>query len=127
MNAGEKLEQIANEVNTCTKCALHYSRKNGVPGEGPANAEIMFIGEGPGFHENEQGEPFVGAAGRFLDELQARQQAGRPASPLPECFLATLDRMPPATGNALGVDRLMMLLADTLTIDDVTAFVPEEL
>jgi lysyl-tRNA synthetase class 2 len=64
---------------------------------------------------------------RFLDELQARQQAGRPASPLPECFLATLDRMPPATGNALGVDRLMMLLADTLTIDDVTAFVPEEL
>jgi lysyl-tRNA synthetase class 2 len=64
---------------------------------------------------------------RFLDELQARQQAGRPSGPLPERFLAALDRMPPATGNALGVDRLMMLLADTLTIDDVTAFVPEEL
>ena len=71
MNAGEKLEQIANEVNACTKCALNYSRKNGVPGEGPANAEIMFIGEGPGFHENEQGRPFVGAAGRFLEELLA--------------------------------------------------------
>jgi DNA polymerase len=42
-----------------------------VPGEGPANAEIMFIGEGPGFHENEQGRPFVGAAGKFLDELLA--------------------------------------------------------
>jgi DNA polymerase len=40
-----------------------------VPGEGPANAEIMFIGEGPGFHENEQGRPFVGAAGKFLEEL----------------------------------------------------------
>ena len=42
-----------------------------VPGEGPANASIMFIGEGPGFHENEQGRPFVGAAGRFLEELLA--------------------------------------------------------
>ena len=71
MNSLEQLEQIAKEVNTCTKCALHYSRKNGVPGEGPADAEIMFIGEGPGFHENEQGRPFVGAAGRFLDELLA--------------------------------------------------------
>ena len=50
---------------------LHHSRKNAVPGEGPADAEIMFIGEGPGFHENEQGRPFVGAAGKFLDELLA--------------------------------------------------------
>jgi lysyl-tRNA synthetase class 2 len=64
---------------------------------------------------------------RFQDELQARQQAGRPATPLPERFLAALDQMPPATGNALGVDRLVMLFADTLTIDDVSAFVPEEL
>jgi DNA polymerase len=43
-----------------------------VPGEGPADADIMFIGEGPGFHENEQGRPFVGAAGRFLEELLLR-------------------------------------------------------
>jgi len=64
---------------------------------------------------------------RFIDALQARQQAGRPAAPLPERFLAALDQMPPATGNALGVDRLVMLFADTLTIDDVTAFIPEEL
>ncbi|MBN2147113.1 MAG: uracil-DNA glycosylase [Anaerolineales bacterium] len=63
------LEQIAQEVATCTRCMLHHSRKNAVPGEGPANATIMFIGEGPGFHENEQGRPFVGAAGKFLDEL----------------------------------------------------------
>ena len=63
------LSQIAKEIKHCTKCDLHYSRKNGVPGEGPEDAEIMFIGEGPGFHENEQGRPFVGAAGRFLDEL----------------------------------------------------------
>ncbi len=52
-------------------CDLHHSRKNAVPGEGPVDAEIMFIGEGPGFHENEQGRPFVGAAGKFLEELLA--------------------------------------------------------
>ncbi len=72
MNPEEELKQVAKEVSVCIKCALHYSRKLAVPGEGPANAEIMFIGEGPGFHENEQGRPFVGAAGKFLDELLAK-------------------------------------------------------
>lgn len=65
----ETLKNIAEEVNRCEQCALHYSRQNGVPGEGPPNAEIVFIGEGPGFHENVQGRPFVGAAGQFLEEL----------------------------------------------------------
>jgi DNA polymerase len=65
----ETLDQIAAQTRSCTKCGLHHSRKNAVPGSGPVTAEIMFIGEGPGFHENEQGLPFVGAAGRFLDEL----------------------------------------------------------
>ena len=74
MNSEETLAQIAKEVAVCTNCALHHSRKKAVPGEGPAHAEIMFIGEGPGFHENEQGRPFVGAAGKFLDQLLA--QAG---------------------------------------------------
>jgi DNA polymerase len=74
MNAEETLAQIAQEVSVCTNCTLHKTRKKAVPGEGPANAEIMFIGEGPGFHENEQGRPFVGAAGKFLDQLLA--QAG---------------------------------------------------
>jgi uracil-DNA glycosylase family 4 len=68
-NPQEILDQIAEQTRTCTKCSLQHSRKNAVPGHGPAAAEIMFIGEGPGFHENEQGLPFVGAAGRFLDEL----------------------------------------------------------
>ena len=63
------MEQIANEVAICQRCLLHHSRKLSVPGEGPVNAEIMFIGEGPGFHENEQGRPFVGAAGKYLEEL----------------------------------------------------------
>ena len=74
MSAEEIISKIAEEVSVCTKCALHEGRKKSVPGEGPANAEIMFIGEGPGFHENEQGRPFVGAAGKFLDQLLA--QAG---------------------------------------------------
>jgi len=74
MNAEKTLAQIAQEVSVCTNCALHNSRKKAVPGEGPAPAEIMFIGEGPGFHENEQGRPFVGAAGKFLDQLL--EQAG---------------------------------------------------
>jgi DNA polymerase len=74
MSAEETLARIAKEVSVCTKCPLHTSRKKAVPGEGPATAEIMFIGEGPGFHENEQGRPFVGAAGQFLDQLLA--QAG---------------------------------------------------
>jgi DNA polymerase len=65
------LLQITDEVRSCTKCRLHQGRKNAVPGEGPSDAEIVFIGEGPGFHENEQGRPFVGAAGKFLEELLA--------------------------------------------------------
>lgn len=69
MTADEVLKQVADETSVCTKCELHHSRKNAVPGEGPADADILFIGEGPGFHENEQGRPFVGAAGRFLEEL----------------------------------------------------------
>lgn len=69
MDSGQVLDQVAQAVSTCRKCELHYSRKKAVPGEGPSNAEIMLIGEGPGFYENEQGRPFVGAAGKFLDEL----------------------------------------------------------
>jgi uracil-DNA glycosylase len=63
------LAQIAREVSVCQRCMLHHSRKLAVPGEGPVDAEIMYIGEGPGFHENEQGRPFVGAAGKYLEEL----------------------------------------------------------
>jgi len=71
MTAEEELAQIAKEVSGCTLCGLHHSRKNAVPGEGPADSSLLFIGEGPGFHENEQGRPFVGAAGKFLEDLLA--------------------------------------------------------
>ena len=69
MNAEDILREIAEQTAECTRCKLHYSRKNAVPGSGNPHASIMFIGEGPGFHENQQGLPFVGAAGKFLDEL----------------------------------------------------------
>ena len=77
MNAKEKLDQIASQVSVCESCALHFSRKNAVPGEGPINSKVMFIGEGPGFHENQQGRPFVGAAGRFLEELLVNANLSR--------------------------------------------------
>ena len=64
-----ELEILHNQIQTCTLCKLHAGRTNAVPGEGPEHADIMFIGEGPGFHEDKQGRPFVGAAGRFLEEL----------------------------------------------------------
>lgn len=67
----DSLEKIAAEVRVCPRCPLSKSRTKAVPGEGPATAEIMFIGEGPGFHEDRTGRPFVGAAGQFLDELLA--------------------------------------------------------
>lgn len=66
-----QLETIAAEVAACDKCPLHKARTHTVPGDGPADAQIMFIGEAPGFHEDQQGLPFVGASGKYLEELLA--------------------------------------------------------
>lgn len=63
------LEEIALQVRQCTGCQLSQGRTNAVPGEGSAEAEVVFIGEGPGFHEDRSGRPFVGQAGQFLDDL----------------------------------------------------------
>ncbi len=65
------MAEIAKEVKTCPKCPLAAGRKHAVPGAGPVNAEVMFIGEGPGFYEDQQGLPFVGASGKFLEEMLA--------------------------------------------------------
>ena len=65
----EIMEESAKQVSVCTNCNLQLTRKRSVPGEGPINAHMLFIGEGPGFNENEMGRPFVGQAGKFLDEL----------------------------------------------------------
>ena len=71
MSTEEILEKVAAEVSICTKCDLSKGRTKAVPGEGNPHARIMFIGEGPGFHEDRQGRPFVGPAGQFLEELLA--------------------------------------------------------
>lgn len=63
------LDTIATEVRACTLCRLHEGRLNAVPGYGDPNADIMFIGEGPGFNEDKQGLPFVGRSGQYLDYL----------------------------------------------------------
>src|SRR5215831_20234553 len=71
MSSEELLKEVAAEVSTCTKCNLCKGRTKAVPGEGNPHARVMLIGEGPGFHEDKQGRPFVGPAGHFLDELLA--------------------------------------------------------
>ena len=65
----DTLAEVARVVSACTDCQLHAGRTNAVPGEGPDAAELLFIGEGPGFHEDRQGRPFVGPAGNFLEDL----------------------------------------------------------
>ena len=67
----DSLEEVARAVRSCTDCPLHQGRANAVPGEGNPFAELMFIGEGPGFHEDKQGRPFVGQAGHLLEGLLA--------------------------------------------------------
>ena len=94
MDATDILKTVAEQVAVCEKCALHFSRKKAVPGEGPAYAKIMFIGEGPGFYENEQGRPFVGPSGKFLDELL--QSAGLKRS---EVFIGNVVKCRPPSNR----------------------------
>ena len=67
----DSLDEVAQAVRDCADCPLHRGRTNAVPGEGSPWAELMFIGEGPGFHEDRQGRPFVGPAGQLLEGLLA--------------------------------------------------------
>src|SRR6059036_3907434 len=65
------LSEVAAEASTCTKCRLSEGRTQVVFGVGDPNADLMFVGEAPGFHEDKQGIPFVGQAGKLLDKLLA--------------------------------------------------------
>jgi DNA polymerase len=69
--AAERMEQLVADIRGCERCGLCKTRTNAVPGEGPIDAKVMFIGEAPGVNEDRQGRPFVGAAGNFLSELLA--------------------------------------------------------
>lgn len=64
-----ELKQLAKEVDACRKCVLGTTRTNAVPGEGNPNAQIVFVGEGPGADEDAQGRPFVGRSGQLLDKI----------------------------------------------------------
>ena len=64
-----ELTELYQDIQVCQACILSQGRTKAVPGSGPEDAQIMFIGEAPGFHEDRQGEPFVGAAGKYLEEL----------------------------------------------------------
>jgi len=65
----QALDEIAAEVASCTKCPLFKTRTRAVPGEGHPETEVVFVGEGPGYNEDQEGRPFVGAAGGLLNEL----------------------------------------------------------
>ena len=70
-------EDLYARVRGCERCPLSLTRTNAVPGEGPLDSEILFIGEAPGMNEDKQGRPFVGAAGKFLDECLAAAGVSR--------------------------------------------------
>lgn len=64
-----ELAQLHDQVRSCPLCRLSNTRTLAVPGEGPEGPQILFVGEAPGYHEDQQGRPFVGAAGQFLESL----------------------------------------------------------
>jgi uracil-DNA glycosylase family 4 len=71
MDPAAALAEIDREIGACQRCDLFRTANRAVPGTGPVGARIMLVGEAPGFNEDKQGRPFVGAAGKFLDELLA--------------------------------------------------------
>lgn len=83
-------ESLEQQCASCTNCGLCQTRTNVVFGVGPKNANIMFIGEGPGEQEDLQGEPFVGAAGKFLDEMLSIIDLGRH-----NCYIANIVKCRP--------------------------------
>ncbi len=78
-NEGRKaaVDTIAAQIKACTLCGLHAGRTHAVPGAGPVPVDIMFIGEGPGYHEDQQGLPFVGQSGHYLEKLLAMIKLNR--------------------------------------------------
>ncbi len=71
------LSELNQKIALCQQCEIAKYRTKVVPGEGAEGADLMFIGEAPGWHEDQQGRPFVGSAGQFLDELLASIDLGR--------------------------------------------------
>ena len=87
------LTELYEQIALCQKCDIAKSRTTVVPGEGAEDADIMFIGEAPGWHEDQQGRPFVGPAGQFLDRLLASIDLNRE-----QVYIANVIKCRP-TGN----------------------------
>ena len=77
LQEAERLEALATQIRSCVQCPLHATRTKAVPGEGTPSARVMLIGEAPGRDEDQRGQPFVGAAGRFLDQMLAGSSVNR--------------------------------------------------
>jgi uracil-DNA glycosylase family 4 len=77
LQEAERLEALATQIRGCVQCPLHATRTKAVPGEGTPSARVMLIGEAPGRDEDQRGQPFVGAAGRFLDQMLAGSSVNR--------------------------------------------------
>src|SRR3989442_14283633 len=76
------LRSLSRDVHDCRRCPLGFTRTHAVPGVGPENARIMIVGEAPGQNEDLQGEPFVGAAGKLLDQHLPRIGPSRGGAPI---------------------------------------------
>jgi DNA polymerase len=94
-------EDLERRIRICTRCRLHLSRKNAVSGDGPYKTDIMFIGEAPGFNEDMQGKPFVGAAGNTLNELM--RSAGIPRE---KVFITNIVKCRPPENRAPADDEI---------------------
>lgn len=95
MTAAEKtaaLAELAQTIQNCSRCPLGATRIKAVPGEGNVDADVMFVGEGPGFEEDRQGRPFVGRAGQLLDKMIAAMGLKRE-----EVFIANIAKCHPMT------------------------------
>ena len=77
LSAPTELLRLHETIRSCKNCGLYATRTQAVPGVGPCPADVMIVGEAPGFNEDRQGEPFVGAAGKLLDTLLARISLSR--------------------------------------------------
>ncbi|TVR44841.1 MAG: uracil-DNA glycosylase [Planctomycetota bacterium] len=104
-NASERLAAVAQAVAACQRCGLCKGRNNTVPGEGNVLPEIVFVGEGPGFEEDQSGRPFVGADGQLLDRMIGAMGLARS-----QVFIANVVKCRPPGNRAPEADEIAACL-----------------
>ncbi len=116
LDVGSQLRSLELVASSCTDCRLAESRTTVVFGDGSEAADIMFVGEGPGYHEDQQGIPFVGAAGQLLDRLLSEVGLSRE-----ECYIANVVKCrPPGNRDPRPdeIDACKHYLADQIRLID---------